>query len=364
MAFPIVPNRPRPHPLQATVKVQEANTLATVMSMAMRNGGVTSYGSCLPDIMALPSTPQTRVKCPDGSVKTRQERLDSVPPLPTDERVAEVGSALTVVAIAGGCELTDFISGLQDVAPAAHVILTAMITIGVLDNFYDVIKTTSSFAMQQVNKPSSSDNSNKKTNNINLPELPSKESLPLGLGSGEATGQIVRGLTRLLTIDPARDALAEAAGLFAAYSLGLPVFCFRPNALEASVLAVENNKEGDGELLSDTGLLRLLVWLLAPVAAESAQYPVLISSDPREAGSFLDRLQQVAATNGPVANALWWLEDNMEMDEEERNDLLQWAYTEADVLLRDNQRVVRELAERLEGGAATIGDCIALLEQW
>ena len=332
--------------------MQDAPTLATIMSLTMRNGGMKSYGCCLPDIMTLPVTPLTRVKCPDGSVKTRSERLASVAPFPTDERVGEVGAALATLAVAGACELTDFVPGLESASPLAHVILFGMVTVGVLDNFYDVIRSVSNFAMGEAAK----------NNDVikDVPEMPSKDSLPLGLGSGQVTGQITRGLTRLFSIDPSRDALVEAAGLFAAYTLGLPVFCFRPNALEASVLAVDNQEE----LLSDTGVLRLLIWLLAPVAAESAQYPVLISSDPREAVGLLDRLQDFAITDPRVAQALWWIENNLEVDAQERDDLLQWAFTEADVLLRDNQKVVKELAQRLEGGAATIGDCIALLEQW
>ncbi|KAL7576728.1 hypothetical protein ACA910_005647 [Epithemia clementina (nom. ined.)] len=352
--------------IDATVKVQDAPTLAKVMSLSMRNGAITSFGCCMPDIMPLPVSPQTRVKCRDGSVKSRSERLASVAPFPTDERASEVAAALSTLAVAGTCELTDFIPGWESASPLGHFLLGGMIVVGVLDNFYDVIRAASGFAMDQVSK--NKNNNDDQTNGYNkngasAPRMPEKESLPFGLGTGQATGQIVRGLTRLFTIDPARDAMVEASALFVAYTLGLPVFCFRPNALEASVLAVDNRDE----LLSDTGLLRLLLWLLAPVAAESAQYPVLISSDPREAVGFLNRLEEYALNDPQVAQALWWINeygDRMELNEQERADLLQWAFTEADVLLRSNRKVVQELAQRLEGGAATIGDCIALLERW
>ena len=112
-------------------------------------------------------------------------------------------------------------------------------------------------------------------------------------------------------------------------------------------------------LLSSSGILRLLVWLMAPVAAESARYPVCIFSDPREASGFLERLESVAANSPPVAAELWWRDDPAELE-----DLLKWAYTEADLLIRQNRKVVDQLAERLEGGAATVGDCVALLEGW
>ena len=281
---------------------------------------------------------------------TRAERLQNGATIPTDERVSEVGSALTTLAVAGACELTDFVPGLEGVSPAAHVILTSMLVVGVLDNFYDLIQQASNFAAAQ---------SNNEQIQKTIEKIPEKGSLPFGLGSGQITGQVVRGLSRLFTVDPAREAQTEAAALFVAYSLGLPIFCFRANALEASVLAVDNIPE----YLSDRGILRLLMWLLAPVAAESAQYPVLISSDPREASGFLERLEQVAVTNPGVAQALWWLDDST-TSTQERNDLLQWAFLETDALLRDNKRVVQELAQRLEGGAATIADCVAVSEQW
>eukprot|EP00523_Entomoneis_sp_CCMP467_P008017 CAMPEP_0168730682 /NCGR_PEP_ID=MMETSP0724-20121128/6858_1 /TAXON_ID=265536 /ORGANISM="Amphiprora sp., Strain CCMP467" /LENGTH=470 /DNA_ID=CAMNT_0008777631 /DNA_START=78 /DNA_END=1490 /DNA_ORIENTATION=+ len=333
--------------IDATVKAQDAKTLASVMSLCTRNGAVTSFGYCLQDIQALPATPQTSVRCPDGSTKTRTERLQSTESVPVDDRVSEVGSALATLAIAGSCEMTDFVPGLADVSPEAHIILTAMVTVGVVDNFYDLLKSASNVALSQVG------GDDDKKSNLELPE---KEALPFGLGSGQATGQVVRGMTRLFSIDPTREAQTEAAALFVAYSLALPVFCFRSNSLEAALLAAEST---EGGFLSDTGILRLLMWLLAPVAAEAAQYPTLISSDPREATGFLDRLESYAEKNPTVAEALWWMGND-----QERTDLLNWAYAETSVLLRDNRKVVRELTERLEGGAATIGDCIAVMERW
>lgn len=322
--------------------------MAKVLSLGRRNSGILEYGSLQGEVMDLPSSPSTRVKCPDGKVKTRTERLESVSDVPKDERGAEVTSALAVAGLAAACEFTN-LAGMDNVAPAANLLLALMLTIGVVDNFYDIIKTASSLAVKQID--------NDKADKFNLPE---KNALPLGLGSGQVTGQVVRGLTRLVTVDPAREALCEAAALFSAYSLGLPCFAFRSNALEASVLAVESrDSQNLDTLLSSNGLLRLLVWLMAPVAAESARHPVCIFSDPREASGFLERLESVAQSSPAVASELWWVDDPQELE-----DLLKWAYTEADLLIRQNRKMVDQLAERLEGGAATVGDCVALLEGW
>ena len=111
-------------------------------------------------------------------------------------------------------------------------------------------------------------------------------------------------------------------------------------------------------LLSDVGIMKMLIWLMAPVAMESSKHAQLIVSDPREAAGFLKRLQERAELFGDE-DALWWMED-----EQERDDLLKWAYAEADNLLRSNKETVTELIERLAGGAATVGDCVAVMEDW
>lgn len=110
-------------------------------------------------------------------------------------------------------------------------------------------------------------------------------------------------------------------------------------------------------LLSDVGIMKMLIWLMAPVAMEASKHAQLIVSDPREAAGFLTRLQERAELFGD--EDLWWIDN-----EQERNDLLKWAYAEADNLLRNNKAIVTEITERLAGGAATVGDCAAVMEDW
>lgn len=352
---------------QSTVKAQDAELMAQVLSLCLKNGGIQSFGSLQADILLLPSAPTSQIKCPDGSRKTRTERLASVADIPSDNRAKEVSSALAVAAVAAGCTLTDVMHA-DDITLYANTILSALLAVGLVDNFYDLIKSGSSMAARQMNSNkstggNSSDNSQKDSPSFQLPE---KESLPLGLGTGQVSGSVVRGLTRLLTVDAERECACEAAALYAAYMLGLPCFSFRPNALEASVLVVESTKDdddnsGSASLLSGTGIMRVLVWLMAPVAMESMKHAQLIVSDPREAEGFLLRLEDYAKnTNEAVTQEdLWWVDDA-----QERADLLKWAFTEADLLLRDNKAVVNEISNRLTGGAATIGDCVATMERW
>jgi hypothetical protein len=112
-------------------------------------------------------------------------------------------------------------------------------------------------------------------------------------------------------------------------------------------------------LASDVGLLKVLIWLMAPVAMEISKYPQLISSDPREAIGFLQRLTEKSRSLQSQE-----LNDALPEDDAQIDQYLRWALAEADQLLRNNRKTVDTLSEALAGGAATVGDCVAILEAW
>jgi len=347
--------------MQATVKSQDALIMADMLALAIRNpGGLSQYGILQSSILEMPISLTQRVVCPDGSRKTRRERLNSLPDVPTDDRSAEVTSAAFTLGIVGICFLAN-IFGMDEITPVTNFIWFSIVAVGVVDNFYDVLKMGSSVAV------SSLDTSEANKERMKMPE---KGSLPLGLGSGKLTGTITRGLTRLLSVDTERECQCEAAALYAAYVLGLPCFAFQPNSLEAAYLIAQSIKDNSPDrttmsldpLLSYSGVLKVLIWLMAPVAMESQKHPQLICSDPREASGFLKRLEDNAGKNNINMEDLWW---TLEADSaQEKYDLLKWAYHEADILLRNNLKEVTEISQRLTGGAATIGDCVAAIEKW
>lgn len=122
-------------------------------------------------------------------------------------------------------------------------------------------------------------------------------------------------------------------------------------------------------LLSSSGVLKILMWLLAPVAIENMKHPQLIQSDPREASGLTQRLEKSCQERNIDLEDI--LPPNISFDKNaavgvanSRELLLQWAYNEAKGLLLRNKDVVEELTERLAGGAATVGDSIAVLEGW
>lgn len=313
--------------------------MAKVISLSSRNGSISQYGILQREITALPTTAYTRVKCPDGTTKTREQRLASLPDVPTDERGTEITSALAVSSVLGFCWVVGVLN-IEEITPFTTLVWILIVLVGVVDNFYDLIQFgAKTFAKDQVG------------------ELP--QELPLSLGSGRLTGSVVKGFNRLVQIDTERECECEAAALFVAYTLGLPCFSFRPNALEAAVLVAESS-QNDNELdplLTNNGIMKMLVWLMAPVAMESLNHPQLIQSDPREAEGFLSRLEKSSLIK---QEDLWWLEEVPQ----EKEDMLKWALAEADLLLRRQNNVVTEITERLASGAATVGDCVASIERY
>lgn len=323
--------------VDAAAASKDSKTMARVISLSAKNGSISRYGLLQREMIPLPTSFNEKIKCPDGTMKSRSERLDSLPEIPTDERGTEITSALTVSSVLGFCWVCGVL-GFDTITPYTTIVWVLILGVGAIDNFYDLIKLgTKTFAKDQVG------------------ELP--KELPLGLGSGSLTGTIVKGFNRLIQVDTERECECEAAAFFVAYSLGLPCFSFRPNALEAAVMVAESSQVNNDldPLLTNNGMMKMLVWLMAPVAMESAKHPQLIQSDPREAEGFLSRLEKSTLIN---EDDLWWLEE----DPKEKQDMLRWALAEADLLLRRENTVVTEITERLASGAATVGDCVAAIE--
>merc|ERR1719162_2367615 len=325
--------------VDAAAAAKDSKTMAKVISVSAKNGSISQYGLLQREITPLPTTINTKVKCPDGTTKTRGERLALLPDIPIDERGSEISSALAVSSVLGFCWVAGVLN-IEEITPFTSLAWILIITIGTLDNFYDLIKFgAKTFAKDLVG------------------ELP--KELPLSLGSGQLTGTVVKGFNRLIQVDTERECECEAAAFFIAYTLGLPCFSFRPNALEAAVMVAESSQSDNNldPLLTNNGMMKMLVWLMAPVAMESVKHPQLIQSDPREADSFLSRLEKSSLIN---KEDLWWLEEGSQ----EKEDMLKWAYAEADLLLRRQNTVVTEITERLASGAATVGDCVAAIENY
>ena len=216
--------------------------MSVTLSKVSTNGSLNYYGSIQGDVLSMPYESDGKVRvvvaddADDGSSgggvwTTRDERLRNLPDLPFDDRAGEVTAALVATGIVSSCLLfsaTSSLFGMDDLNGYVNLVLTVILTVGVLDNFYDAIRATTTLLTKAAES--------KLPEGVKDAKLPEREKLPLGLGSGALTGSVVRGLSRLTSVDTERECECEAAALTVAYGLGLPCFAFRPNALEVSFL--------------------------------------------------------------------------------------------------------------------------------
>jgi hypothetical protein len=119
------------------------------------------------------------------------------------------------------------------------------------------------------------------------------------LAQARGLKRAIQGFERLLLRDEDRQSQLDSAAFLAGYLLGLPCFCFQAQSAEALKMlrsntedlrlyqtkidskgrAMINTDRGSEEILFDSG--RVLVWLMAPVAAEMLKYGKTLFSDPR-----------------------------------------------------------------------------------
>ena len=151
--------------------------------------------------------------------------------------------------------------------------------------------------------------------------------------------------------------------------LGLPTFALAPDAIEAINAIEACNAEGGSEeqkmlqqagratktdLNTPAGVNRLLVWLAAPVIAETAEHRQLVVSDPRQGFALLRVLR---------ARGLGLSEETSGDGPEDDELRVRCALQQADLLLKRHAGVAELLCERMESGSATVGNCVALLEE-
>ena len=176
---------------------------------------------------------------------------------------------------------------------------------------------------------------------------------------GEPSSTLGRGIGRLVQRDLQRETLTESAAFTVGYLLGLPCMAYQPTAirpLELLSIAAEPMEalhQKDAARLID----RLLVWQLAPVAAEQTRYGYCVSSDPTIAAQMLK-----AARRRQVGLGIDLLHGGWEEGEEEDGLRLRWAYGKANALLKRHARVREELQEQMVAGVS-VGDCVVIVEK-
>lgn len=118
---------------------------------------------------------------------------------------------------------------------------------------------------------------------------------------------------------------------------------------------------------------RVLVWLMAPVAAEKLKYGRSISSDPRRSRRLLvalDGLRNEAITklatgglNDDEQKAAETLANiPVPSNPDDREALLRWAFFEASSLIRQYADLLDDVRSFLQTGSTTVGECVFLVE--
>lgn len=100
---------------------QDAKLVAKILSLGARNGRIALFGNLQTDILPLPTSRMSKVRCPDGVTRTRGERLHLLPDIPTDEREKEITSALIVAGILGFCGTVNVL-GIEEISPATNLV--------------------------------------------------------------------------------------------------------------------------------------------------------------------------------------------------------------------------------------------------
>lgn len=127
---------------------------------------------------------------------------------------------------------------------------------------------------------------------------------------------------------------------------------------------------------------RILVWLMAPVAAEHLKYGQTIVADPRRyiiiklnvtdcvlfmftysfsmyrAKQLLQELSKEPGTNSEKDS----IRINAPKDENDQEAFIQWAYFEATVLIRQYGDLLEEISAFLRTGSTSVGECTLLAE--
>jgi hypothetical protein len=170
--------------------------MKVTLSLCKQNGSISNFGSLQATIKPLPSDTYSSSGGIFGGrpqkTKSRKEIMDDLPPVPSDDRMAETSAALFVVLTISTALLCKGLVPLLFDRDGEYTIITTVVpdiiiltVVGglLLDNFYGIF---SSFL-----------------NMINiLPKnikLPPKESLVVF--QGNFSKQVIAGLNRLTTVD-------------------------------------------------------------------------------------------------------------------------------------------------------------------
>ena len=174
---------------------------------------------------------------------------------------------------------------------------------------------------------------------------------------GEAASTVGRGVSRLFDRDLERECTTESASFVVGYLLGMPAMAYAPNVERSLDLLAQAADPVAAPLPAPPRLLdRLLIWMLAPAAAEALKYSDITQSDPAIGTRLLEAARRREAALGVDVTQGGW-------GGAEDDDLrLRWAYSEARKLCQRYSGLTGEVAEQMAAGSSA-GDCATTIER-
>lgn len=171
---------------------------------------------------------------------------------------------------------------------------------------------------------------------------------------GEWAALLTRGLARLFERDLQRECTVEAGSFLIGYLLGLPCMAFAPTA-ERPLDMLDGGSTLDNLPPPARVVDRMLIWAMAPVAAEQLVYRECLVSEPELGLKLLQAARRREASLGvDVQQGDWTREEDVAR--------ARWAYSEAKRLLQRYSGLREKLQESMVTGVS-VGDCALLVEE-
>ena len=120
-----------------------------------------------------------------------------------------------------------------------------------------------------------------------------------------------------------------------------------PTFMSADILASYEGSTVD----TVDALGRVLIWMSAPIAAETMKYGSTIIADPRKPRVLLDLL--LSKDEGLAEK----------VNDESKEKFLQWSYIEACTFVKRYGDVLEEVRAYLQTKSSSAGECAMLLEE-
>jgi len=141
--------------IDATALTSDARIMANVMSLAIKNGAILRYGSLQSSLNQIPRSSSTSKSFAFGN---QEQRLESLPPVPDDDRASEVSQAVIFSGVFASCigiNIFGGLFGLEDLTFWTNLVLGVAITLSSVGSTSTIIwhisKISDTYVIMEIN---------------------------------------------------------------------------------------------------------------------------------------------------------------------------------------------------------------------